>query len=433
MPIRIFRGFNDKMRPLMLNDKGEIVLGKEVKNIEYQSIIFNNTVNVLYYILAAYGFYGAMNFMEINCIRVEREPNLADDWICFEKNGIYISCYKPCFEDPVVQSFVTTIYDGIRKDTTIEQLYDQRYWLVNLGLAFKNATVEKGLFVLDSIDGIYDDITKKDIHLPMKDKENIYCILRWLIREFSNLRIKENTDVSTKRLRIADYVAAVYATRLNKGIHRISDLGTRVTLKKIIQAVYTNPMYVVNNVSTMSNLVSYRDLVNDLDSLTALKYSYKGISGLGEDGSSIQPVYRYVDPSHIGILDLDASSVSDPGMSGMLAPMAKLYDNDKSFTHYEEPNEWRENYAPAAQQYMEGIESPVIFTKNLETDYMARREEIVQEELDITRIECPIENIYDKSITYGVPRITTNSKAITNETRNLLFGMSEEMLDVTDE
>ena len=62
MPIRIFRGFNEKMRPIGLNDKGELVYGKEIKAIEYQSIIFNNTVNVIYYILAAYGLYGTMHF-----------------------------------------------------------------------------------------------------------------------------------------------------------------------------------------------------------------------------------------------------------------------------------------------------------------------------------------------------------------------------------
>jgi hypothetical protein len=220
------------------------------------------------------------------------------------------------------------------------------------------------------------------------------------MREFSNLRIKENVDVRTKRIRIADYIAAIYANRLNKGIHRISDLGDRVTLKKIEQAIYTVPNYVVSNVSTMSNLVSYRDLVNDMDALTALKYTYKGISGLGEDGASIQPVYRYVDPSHIGILDLDSSSVSDPGMSGMICPMAKLYGNDNSFSEYEEPNEWRENYAPMNKQYREGVTSPVTFSKELPIDYMAKREQIVQEELAITKITCPISNIHDPSILY---------------------------------
>jgi hypothetical protein len=268
-------------------------------------------------------------------------------------------------------------------------------------MAFKNYSVDKGLFVLDSIDGIYDNITKRDLHLPMKDKENIFCILRWLIREFSNLRVKENVDVRTKRIRIAEYVAAVYANKLNKGIHRISDSGTRVTLKKVIQAVRTDPMLVIRQISTMSNLVSYRDLVNDLDSLTALKYTYKGISGLGEDGASIQPVYRYVDPSHIGILDLDASSNSDPGMSGMLCPMVKLYGEDNSFSNYQEPNTWRELYKPIMEELKSGASSPVTFDKELEpVDYAARRENIVQEELDMNRVTCPIENINDPSILY---------------------------------
>ena len=426
MPIRIFRGFNEKMRPIGLNDKGELVYGKEIKAIEYQSIIFNNTVNVIYYILAAYGLYGTMHFLQIDCIRITREPIIANDWYCFEKSGVYISCYKYCFDnDPMVQSFVATIYDGIRKELPdINMIFDQRYWLENLGMAFKNATIEKGLFVLDSIDGIYDNITLNDLHLPMVDKENIYCVLRWLMREFSNLRVKENVDVTTKRIRIADYIAAVYAAKLNRGIHRISDLGTRVTLKKVIQAIRTSPMYVVSNISTESNLVSYRDLVNDLDSLTALKYTYKGISGLGEDGASIQPIYRYVDPSHVGILDLDASSASDPGMSGMICPMAKLYGEDKSFSEYKEPNEWRENYAPLNAKYREGTQSPVNFTRPLEVDYLAKRERIVQEELDINRIVCPVENIHDKSILY------TCSQAILDEIKDekpaSLFTITEE-------
>ena len=426
MPIRIFRGFNEKMRPIELNDKGELVYGKEIKAIEYQSIIFNNTVNVIYYILAAYGLYGTMHFLQIDCIRITREPIIANDWYCFEKSGVYISCYKYCFDnDPMVQSFVATIYDGIRKELPdINMIFDQRYWLENLGMAFKNATIEKGLFVLDSIDGIYDNITLRDLHLPMQDKENIYCVLRWLMREFSNLRVKENVDVTTKRIRIADYIAAVYAAKLNRGIHRISDLGTRVTLKKVIQAIRTSPMYVVSNISTESNLVSYRDLVNDLDSLTALKYTYKGISGLGEDGASIQPIYRYVDPSHVGILDLDASSASDPGMSGMICPMAKLYGEDKSFSEYKEPNEWRENYAPLNAKYREGTQSPVNFTRPLEVDYLAKREQIVQEELDINRIVCPVENIHDKSILYTCSQAILDG--IKEEKPASLFTVTEE-------
>lgn len=418
MPIRIFRSFNNNLIDINTNTP--------IKAIEYQSIIFNNVVNVLYYILAAYGLYGAFQFMQINCISITNTPVTHPDYYCFEKHGIFISCPKYIFDaDAITQSFVATLYDGIMKETVTNDLFDQRYWLKNLGMAFKNATVDKGLFVLDSIDGIYDNITKRDLHLPMEDKENIYCVLRWLIREFPMLRAKENTDVRTKRIRIAEYVAAIYANKLNKGIHRISDLGTRVTLKKVIQAIYTNPMYIMNNISVMSNLVSYRDLVNDLDSLTALKYTYKGISGLGEDGASIQPVYRYVDPSHVGILDMDASSASDPGMSGIICPMAKLHGADKSFSVYDEPNTWRDNYASLNQKYTEGVKQAITFDRPPEPiDYEARRQQIVDEELDINKIKCPIININDPSILYTCSQAKIDS--INNQEVKSLFTILDE-------
>ena len=424
MPIRIFRSFNENMVDMNTN--------LPVKTIEYQSIIFNNVVNVIYYILAAYGLYGTFQFLEIRSVWLSNKPVLRDDVYCFEKNGIYIVCDKYCFDnDAVVQSLCGTLYDGIMKIEDINELFDQRYWLKNLGMAFKNASVSKGLFVLDSIDGIYDNITLNDLHLPMRDKENIYCVLRWLIREFSNLRSKENVDVRTKRIRIADYIAAVYATKLNKGIHRISDMGNRVTLKKVIQAVYTAPMFLISGISgaTMSNLVSYRDLVNDLDSMTALSYTYKGISGLGEDGSSIQPVYRYVDPSHIGILDMDASSSSDPGMSGMICPMAKLYGNDSSFSDYQEPNEWRNNYFPIEAKYKEGTRKPLTFDKEPEGyDYLGMREKIVQEELDINRIRCPITNINDPTQLYTCSQAKINE--IPQEEIKSIFSLNNDQLNI---
>jgi hypothetical protein len=187
--------------------------------------------------------------------------------------------------------------------------------------------------------------------------------------------------------------------KLNKGMYRISDMGRRVTLKKVIQAIYTQPLYVINSLTTTSNLVAYRDMVNDLDSTVALKYTYKGIAGLGEDGASVQPIYRYVDPSHVGILDLDASSGSDPGMSGMICPMTKIYNH--SFSEYEEPNTWREEWKPIKEEYKKDKIVPISFDSEPKGfDFYKLREEIVQEELELNKVICPIENIYDPNILY---------------------------------
>lgn len=381
-PIRVFRGFRDLQ---------DINSGEMINLIEYNSIIFNTSANIMFYLLANFGFYGCCEYLDIPCVAVSSEPVTKDDFVCFEKNGVYISCPKFCLQDPMVQSFCATIYAGLGKDGTLQDVFDTRYWLKVLGMAFKNASIDKGLFILDSIDGTYDLITHDDLHLPEEDKKDIYAIMRWVCREFSLLRVKENTDISTKRIRLSDYIAHLYATKLNKGMHRISDMGRRVTLKKVIQAVYTGPMFILNNLTTMSNLVSYCDFVNDGDATQALKYTYKGISGLGEDGGSVQPIYRHVDPSNVGVVDLDASTTSDPGMTGIICPMAKMYGH--SFSEYEEPNEWRKNWEPIKKKYFKGTEIPITVDNPQPYDYMKERNRIIDEELEINRIECPIEDI----------------------------------------
>ena len=82
----------------------------------------------------------------------------------------------------------------------------------------------------------------------------------------------------------------------------------------MVRVVDTAPNYVLNNIR-MANLINYVDLVNDNDAELALSFTYKGISGLGNQGttrSAVPIVYRAIHPSQLGRLDLDSSSSSDP-------------------------------------------------------------------------------------------------------------------------
>lgn len=414
-PVRIFRTFHQVT---------DLISGEEMKVIEYNSNIFYTSTNALFYIFAAYGMYGAMEFLQIHSVGISTSPVTRKDYVCFEKNGIYISAQKHCFQDAMVQAFTMAIYNGILKDATLTDLFDERYWLRVLGMAFKNASVDKGLFVLDSIDGIFDLTTKEDLHLPPEMKEDIYCAMRWMIQEFSNLRIKENTDVSTKRIRIADYIAQAYGTKMNYSLYNLTDIGRRVTLAKVKQRIYTEPLYLLKQISGLSNLVEYRDMVNDNDATVALKFTYKGISGLGEDNSSVQPIYKYVDPSHIGIIDLDASSNSDPGMTGMICPMTKIYNH--SFSKYEEPHGWYKKYRQIEKHHLhKGAEQPIQFEQEPEPfQYKNRRDKIIQEEIEYNKIICPIQNIDHPEISYAAYQavIDTNKEI---EAPNTLFTISD--------
>ena len=112
---------------------------------------------------------------------------------------------------------------------------------------------------------------------------------------------------------------------------------------------------------TKDRLINIKSNVNNIDSFNALKWSFKGVSGLGETkDSSIPAGYKQVHPSHLGRIDLDSSSNNDPGMTGMLCPLTPIYDN--YFSDFSEPNNWREEVRTMLEEYrkMKGLQQ--VFT-----------------------------------------------------------------------
>lgn len=420
-PIRIFRMYKDLV---------DVNTKLTIRNTVYTSIIFGNHVNTMFYLFANFGFYGVCDFLDIRCVKILDQPIDDENWYSFKKNDIYVCYPKLCAQDPMVQSFAITIIEAIQKDTTIDDLFNIRTWITNLGKSFANASIDKGLFILDSLDGCYDIITREELHLPDEFKANIYQILRWLMREFQYLRKKNNVDVTIKRIRIGEPIAAVYANRLSPAIYSLSDSGKKVTVAGIKRRIYTHPLYVINQIINMSNLIAYRDLVNDNDATLALKYTYKGISGLGENGASIQQTYRYVDPSHAGIVDLDSSTTSDPGMTGTICPMAQIYDGN-SFSEYEEPNFWEEKYKKYQTEffktYYPDLKQAVQFLKEVEPDYLRLRSKVVQESLDIDKPTCPVHCTNNSGIDFSMAGSKLN-KDNKEEANNSLFTIKEDSI-----
>jgi len=177
-----------------------------------------------------------------------------------------------------------------------------------------------------------------------------------------------------------EYLPYIYAAKLSTGIYRISDKGKNVTFNDIVRVINTDPAYIIKNINT-SNLAPYVDLVNDNDAELALSYTYKGISGIGEQGgkSAVPIIYRYVDPSHIGRLDLDASSSSDPGLSGVLCPMVETVNGQ--FAQYQETNGWEDHYSRIRQEANtnNGVIEGITFDKKPELAYEYVKDDMVKE------------------------------------------------------
>lgn len=319
--------------------------------------VFTKSVLAMKYLLAQYGFYKTMIFLRLQDIFVVKDLRGIDNKInyIFPVKNLYIVVPKMEFENiQICQSFIYTLYILINKSTRYEygDIFGQRMYVESLGNEFtaKDDTIffDKGLNILSSLEFIYDRITMEDLHLTMNDKSDIFRVLRWLMYEFNSLRQKDNLDISTKKVRYAEYLASYYATKLAFGIYRISDRGTGADLNTMRKALQIPPMFLINKI-TKCDLVNYKNCVNDLDSLIALKYTYKGISGIGEKSNAISNQYRAVHPSHLGRVDIDSSSNSDPGVSGTICPLASLYDGH--FTEYMEPSTWEDRVRVVMDQY----------------------------------------------------------------------------------
>ena len=362
--------------------------GENLKLTYYHSRIFNKGISAVKYILAKYGYYGTLDFLGLNgAIYLSNyDPKDENMYTISPSNEVYISSPKILLDkNPIIQTLFLTLYKNIVPGLPYEIIFDDKYWVRSLGAEFGSHCnekiyqfynpedgntiadpLEKGYSILSSFESIYDISTRKSVRLPEEDKATTYHIFRWIMREFNALRLKDNLDINYKRIRFAEYIASLYAFKIVKGIYRVSDMNKKAGIINIKKAIRTDPSYLLNAIST-SRMVSYRNMVSDMDAMQALKFTYKGISGLGEgSNNSIPEIYRSIYPSHIGKVDLDSSSDGNPGITGTICPYAPIYEGG-FFEDYQEPNTWDKEFFEAMESYKKtiNIRDAMIFDSKL--------------------------------------------------------------------
>ena len=356
----VFSTFFGPIRGYRYVTELQTLTGEKVPCIYFLSFIFKKTVNILKYIFAKFGYYETLRFLKINYIMVlddiDDSISLDDNYI-FESSSLYVVIPRKIYDEiPIAQAIVYTLLEviGSFKSVNLNMLFRHSTWHYTLGTHFAtrdsdyDAVVRKGLSILESLEFTYDVGTKNDLMLSEEDKGDIFRTLRWLVNEFSSLRLKDNLDISTKKLTYADYIASMYAMKVALGIFRIADKGANADLNTIKKAIKVSPMYLIKRISN-DPLINYNDCVNDLDSTSFLKYTFKGIGGIGDKSNSVPVTYRTIHPSHMGRLDLDSSSNSDPGVSGSLCPSTFLYNDH--FSKFEEISTWEEDINRITSEY----------------------------------------------------------------------------------
>lgn len=332
------------------------ITGKTVNMITYEVDIFKKSVPACEYLFAHMSLNKGLSFLGLDGVFLFSEQNV--DNIDLEKfyifntkkdKPLYIVVPKILFDNNYVVQHVTAALclETSKKFMVLDNMFSQNTWLEGLGRHFSVSTFrEKAISVLTSLESMYDLITFENTRLDYEDKKDVYCILRWLINEYSALTLKDNLDVSIKRSRVEEYIAGLIAPKISRNIYALSDMGEKVNLEHIKRRINIPYDYLINEVAKQSIIV-YNDMVNDCDSLIPLKISRNGPSSISEkNGNAALPTaYRLLHISSLGIMDDSASGNTAPGISSVVSPLGKLYGPGGYFlpeSKFSEPNTWRE-------------------------------------------------------------------------------------------
>lgn len=317
------------LMPIIIKRENKII--KDTNETAYDSNyfiinLFKHKINILLYYFAYKGMKETIKFFgfekKIKVGKITKE--ISEKQLCFpfkKEFGIYVSKAK-FKKDKNFRQFVTGMLALFNKRTDIERINEIKYWKMKLGAEYTknvNLQAEKSDTVLLSFRRILDERTKKILRIDFEDKKDIFHLIRWMTSNFNSLLKKDNLNLVNRRLRMVEYQIANFNKILSDNTYRILN-SKNISMNKLAKVFKIPPMVIIKDLLT-AELLRYSNNVNDMDLFTtALKYSFRGPSSIGENSKKISIMYRAIHPSHINRIALNSCPASDPGMTGILSP-----------------------------------------------------------------------------------------------------------------
>lgn len=300
-------------------------------------------INPMMIFAAKMGMHRAIEFFDMGGI-IELVDTIDEDlleiYTYFQMDNVYIRVPTELLEKyDIVKYVVCMLVYCSNRDFPIswKDLEDREYWICRIGYigSIKNKNIQsfrdKGYTTMHMIERLYDHVSEMDLRLPDVYKQNIYYILYWMILNFNTLKARNNMDMMNKRVRKNEYIVmSSLGKKVSENINKLIEKKSKSkmnTMDTLLELFNFPSDIILSGMKNLSDVVKSDDIVNDMSFLQELMYSSKGPNSLGETSSKmISAKYRYLHPSQLGILDLNVSSNSDPGMSGSFVPFVKLYD-----------------------------------------------------------------------------------------------------------
>ena len=334
----------------------------------YNVFVFKKEIPIILF-YAANGMTWALSYLGVdNIMEFTEEYKQDDEYIYFQiSSKCYLKINKELFlKYPYIQSVVGGLLYVSTNRLTIDDLNNKTIWIKKLS---NNNTIEKGRDILIFFNRLLDETTKKVLMLEDHNKNDVYAILRWLMQNFNELRMKDNLSLDNKRLRCNEYIAALLTQEFSKRLNRVITLGAKATIPDFLDLFRFSGELLIQRMHA-SGILRFDDTINDMDFFSRCKYTTKGPHSLGgKNSNNISIRYRGIHPSYLGNIDLLVCGNSDPGTSGILSPFGKI--DGLYFNNSREPDDYEFNFKQDLSRIMkeDGVEYIEILLDNKDDYY----------------------------------------------------------------
>lgn len=348
MPLCVTRGGNDMTDTNLTKYRVPTYAIKAFKQDFNPLLLFSAKMGI-YDALEMFGIAPVLRIVDIN----EREE---EGWTYFTIDGetatkkiakpkIKIKVSTKLFKKyKYLQSMTGMLYTLLNASgkPDLEKIADRNFWYDEIGFIYTKDRVssrEIGKSTMVFWERMVDRSAKKTLRMKDYNKSSVYNLVVMLIQNFDAFKVKDNNDINNKRLRLNECISALTSLHVGKSVHRILAKGEKVTLEDVMDMLSIQPNLIFRDLYS-SQLITYNDIVNDMDFFNGFKYTIKGPNAMGNSSKNgrrsteknFMPRDRAVPLSSIGKVDPDVCSSSSPGLGGLVSPyvaMDGLHFDDK--------------------------------------------------------------------------------------------------------
>lgn len=202
----------------------------------YYVFVFRKEIPIILFYLSK-GIKYTLDYLNVNDVisfveKLPSDQNELNDNLFFQLSAkCYLQVDKAMFKKyPYIQSVVGAFCTVCTNRVSIEQLDDPRQWIKRIA---NPNNYEKGYGILKYFNRLLDETTKKVLKVPEYHSEDIYALLRWIMQEFNELRLKDNCDLDNKRIRCNEYISSLLTKEFSKRLNRIISMGEKATIDNI--------------------------------------------------------------------------------------------------------------------------------------------------------------------------------------------------------